>query len=156
MPSKRSAFAKGGGGARSARGQPQRVASARRSGKVGVARHPSANMLATRTESASVQPLRAVTVRLLDLYRRVNPGFKFSQALSPRRTLTKPAEPASNDGWDNAEGNLILTVGDLLEADNARCAVVERWGGERVTCGADGAASGTRSWVCSVRARSAR
>ena len=29
-------------------------------------------------------------------------AFRYSHKLAPRRLLTKPAEPASNGGWDNA------------------------------------------------------
>lgn len=39
-------------------------------------------------------------------------AFRYSSRLAPRRLLTKPAEPASNGGWDNASHDLIVAVGD--------------------------------------------
>lgn len=39
-------------------------------------------------------------------------AFRYSHKLAPRRLLTKPAEPASNGGWDNANHDLIVAVGD--------------------------------------------
>ncbi|EFN51440.1 hypothetical protein CHLNCDRAFT_140157, partial [Chlorella variabilis] len=38
--------------------------------------------------------------------------FRYSSKLAPRRLLTKPADPASNGGWDNANHDLIVAVGD--------------------------------------------
>jgi hypothetical protein len=39
-------------------------------------------------------------------------AFRYSSHLTPRRLLTKPAEPAGNSGWDNATHDLIVAVGD--------------------------------------------
>lgn len=39
-------------------------------------------------------------------------AFRYSSKLAPRRLLTKPSEPASNSGWDNANHDLIVAVGD--------------------------------------------
>ena len=39
-------------------------------------------------------------------------AFRYSSKMTPRRLLTKPAEPASNSGWDNCNHDLIVAVGD--------------------------------------------
>ncbi len=39
-------------------------------------------------------------------------AFRYSSKRAPRRLLTKPADPASNGGWDNSNHDLIVAVGD--------------------------------------------
>lgn len=46
------------------------------------------------------------------LYATPLAAFRYSSKLAPRRLLTKPADPASNSGWDNANHDLIVAVGD--------------------------------------------
>lgn len=50
-------------------------------------------------------------------------AFRYSSKLAPRRLLTKPAEPASNSGWDNLNHDLIVAVGDeFVSTHGTRCA----------------------------------
>lgn len=59
--------------------------------------------------------IRTATVGLLTLYRSCNPEFRFVQAV-PRRCLTKPSEPLSNE-FDNSLHDYILHVNDILSDD---------------------------------------
>lgn len=54
----------------------------------------------------------SLTASLVQTYQRCSPAFRYSSKLAPRRLLTKPADPASNSGWDNANHDLIVAVGD--------------------------------------------
>jgi hypothetical protein len=51
-------------------------------------------------------------------------AFRYSSHLTPRRLLTKPAEPTGNSGWDNATHDLIVAVGDEFVST-----LGSRWGG---------------------------
>ena len=55
---------------------------------------------------------------LNDSYKKCNPGFGYSSNLNPRRHLTKPSEPAGNDGHDNENSDLIISVNDILVSDD--------------------------------------
>jgi dual specificity protein kinase YAK1 len=44
----------------------------------------------------------------------VNPTFRYETSLNPRRVLTKPSKPASNEGFDNEDSDYILYVNDVL------------------------------------------
>jgi dual specificity protein kinase YAK1 len=59
-------------------------------------------------------------VYLCDAYQRCNPGFGYTPTLNPRRQLTKPAVPTGNDGRDNENSDLIISVNDVLAADDGR------------------------------------
>ena len=64
------------------------------------------------------RPLVELTAQLTQCYERCNPGgFAYNDAQNPRRVLTKPSEPVANDGFDNANSDLILAVNDMLEAE---------------------------------------
>eukprot|EP00897_Mesotaenium_endlicherianum_P002943 jgi/Mesen1/2677/ME000167S01827 len=67
-----------------------------------------------------------LTVHLTDTYKACNAHFAYSEALIPRRVvaLTKPSEGLSNDGLDNANSDLILTVDGVLINSEARCGYV--------------------------------
>ena len=54
------------------------------------------------------------TVRLAETYKRCNPAFAYSSAFNPRRQLSKPAIAVSNDGHDNENSDLIISVNDVL------------------------------------------
>ena len=70
-----------------------------------------------RPAPSGPRPLAILTAQLTQCYERCNPvGFAYSDAQNPRRVLTKPSEPAGNEGFDNAHGDLILAVNDVLEA----------------------------------------
>lgn len=40
-----------------------------------------------------------------------NPAYTYSSSFNPRRVLSKPAEPVGNNGFDNENADLILSVG---------------------------------------------
>ena len=61
-----------------------------------------------------IQLLRKLTEDLKVTYSACNDSFSYQDSLAPRRILTKPSEPAENDGQDNAESNLIVHVNDKL------------------------------------------
>jgi len=63
-------------------------------------------------------PLKALTRDLLHTYTGCNHDYKYSSKLNPRRTLTKPSQPAGNQNYDNANGDYILYVSDVLEGKN--------------------------------------
>jgi dual specificity protein kinase YAK1 len=60
------------------------------------------------------------SVYLNESYKRCNPAFGFSSAFNPRRQLTKPATATANDGHDNENSDLIISVNDVLAADDGR------------------------------------
>jgi dual specificity protein kinase YAK1 len=69
----------------------------------------------SRCETASrVPPVVNLTLNISDYYKLCNPSFKKVNKL-PQRMLTKPCEPALNDGHDNKDGNLICRVHDKIE-----------------------------------------
>ncbi|GAA6007077.1 uncharacterized protein JCM10292_003453 [Rhodotorula paludigena] len=61
-----------------------------------------------------VGPLKALTTSLPETYHLVNPAFVYETSRNPRRVLTKPSKPASNDGFDNEDSDYILYVNDVL------------------------------------------
>ncbi|KAL5767606.1 hypothetical protein ACOSP7_014202 [Xanthoceras sorbifolium] len=57
------------------------------------------------------KPLVArLTKDIVDTYQICNPQFKFSEDLNPKRYLTTPSVGVLNDGYDNANSDLILSV----------------------------------------------
>ena len=58
------------------------------------------------------------SVYLSDSYKKCNPSFGYSSNLNPRRQLTKPSEPAGNNGHDNENSDLIISVNDVLVSDD--------------------------------------
>jgi dual specificity protein kinase YAK1 len=63
------------------------------------------------------QPRRQSTVGLVDFYRHANANFSYDTHRNPRRVLTKPGVGASNNNWDNADGDYILIVNDIIGAE---------------------------------------
>lgn len=61
-----------------------------------------------------VTPVVNLTINIADFYKICNPAFRKVNKL-PQRMLTKPSEPALNDGFDNKDGNLICRVHDRIE-----------------------------------------
>ena len=90
------------------------------------------------------------TVFLTETYRRCNPGFGYDSHLNPRRQLTKPAKPAGNGGRDNENQDLIISVNDVLIADEASADEARGDGGYEVR---DVLGSGTFGQVVRCRAR---
>jgi dual specificity protein kinase YAK1 len=60
------------------------------------------------------QPLKALTTQLSQTYHLVNPNFRYEFSSNPRRVLTKPSQPAGNNGYDNEDSDYILYVNDVL------------------------------------------
>lgn len=71
---------------------------------------------------------------LIDTFKRCHPGFQWSQALNPRRTLTMPCDGTANDGWDNDNADLILRVHDVLVAQHGNRCVGGRVRRGEATC----------------------
>ncbi len=51
---------------------------------------------------------------LAAFYHSCNPEFDWRKDVNPRRVLTKPSQPALNDGYDNEDNDYILYVNDIL------------------------------------------
>ncbi|KAK6155287.1 hypothetical protein DH2020_009535 [Rehmannia glutinosa] len=61
------------------------------------------------------KPLVArLTKDIVEIYQICNPQFRYSAELNPKRFLTSPSTGLLNDGCDNANSDLILTVNYLL------------------------------------------
>lgn len=56
--------------------------------------------------------LKSMSVGLVLKYKMCSSDFKYS---NPRRVITNPSTPVGNNGLDNADGNLILYVDDVLD-----------------------------------------
>ena len=65
---------------------------------------------ATRTDSG----IKLLKVNYLSTIQQIKPDFKFSISTKPRRNLTSPCEPFSNNNKDNAESNLVVYVDDEI------------------------------------------
>ncbi|XVE81529.1 hypothetical protein DITRI_Ditri15bG0071800 [Diplodiscus trichospermus] len=61
------------------------------------------------------RPLVArLTKDIIETYQICNPQFKYSEELNPKRFLTSPSVGVLNDGCDNVNSDLILTVNFVL------------------------------------------
>ncbi|PIA57423.1 hypothetical protein AQUCO_00600268v1 [Aquilegia coerulea] len=64
------------------------------------------------------QKSKSIVVRLtkniVETYQKCNPDFKYSEGLNPKRFLTTPSAGVHNDGHDNANSDLILSVNCVL------------------------------------------
>ncbi|OMO87272.1 hypothetical protein CCACVL1_09156 [Corchorus capsularis] len=61
------------------------------------------------------RPLVArLTKDIIETYQICNPQFKYSEELNPKRFLTSPSVGVLNDGYDNVNSDLILTVNFVL------------------------------------------
>ncbi|XP_039030188.1 dual specificity protein kinase YAK1 homolog isoform X1 [Hibiscus syriacus] len=61
------------------------------------------------------RPLVArLTKDIIETYQICNSQFKYSEELNPKRYLTSPSAGVLNDGYDNANSDLILTVNFIL------------------------------------------
>ncbi|KAL1332137.1 hypothetical protein HN51_061000 [Arachis hypogaea] len=61
------------------------------------------------------KPLVArLTKEIVETYQTCNPKFKYSEDLNPKRFLTSPSIGVLNDGYDNVNSDLILTVNFVL------------------------------------------
>jgi hypothetical protein len=66
------------------------------------------------------QIVSRVTVCSLKTFQACNPHFAYDSTSNPRRVLTKPSEPCGNDGFDNADADLILYVNDVIGTDDGQ------------------------------------
>ncbi|CAK9160638.1 unnamed protein product, partial [Ilex paraguariensis] len=55
-----------------------------------------------------------LTKDISETYKICNPGFHYSEELNPKRFLTSPSIGVLNDGYDNANSDLILAVNYVL------------------------------------------
>jgi len=55
-----------------------------------------------------------LTKEIVQTYQICNPQFKYSEDLNPKRFLTSPSVGVLNDGYDNVNSDLILTVNLVL------------------------------------------
>lgn len=55
-----------------------------------------------------------LTKHIVETYQECNAEFKYSEELNPKRFLTSPTDGVLNDGLDNANSDLILTVNYVL------------------------------------------
>ncbi|KAG6481673.1 dual specificity protein kinase YAK1 homolog [Zingiber officinale] len=51
-----------------------------------------------------------VTKGIVETFQACNPAFRYSESLNPKRFLTNPSTGVLNDGFDNANSDLILYV----------------------------------------------
>jgi len=115
----------------------------------------------------AAQPRHLTTVGLLDWYKRVNKSYTYDPNKNPRRILTKPGVGVSNNNYDNADGDYILVVNDIIGSeDGHQYGVAKRFGliewapsGDLTRRGPSGGAAattGTASWTCSAMVRLGR
>ncbi|KAJ3257905.1 dual specificity protein kinase yak1 [Boothiomyces macroporosus] len=71
--------------------------------------------LAMSTNSSQIESVtKKLSQYLLQTYVTCNPNYSYQPINNPRRVLTKPSKPASNDGFDNQDCDYILYVNDIL------------------------------------------
>lgn len=68
-----------------------------------------------------------LTLNITSVYKKCNPDFKSIEVL-PQRLLSNPGEPASNNGNDNVEGNLICRVHDKLKSGDKTFTILDLLG----------------------------
>lgn len=61
-----------------------------------------------------MQLVARLTKDIVETYQICNPQFKYSEELNPKRYLTSPSIGVQNDGYDNANSDLILAVNFVL------------------------------------------
>lgn len=71
-------------------------------------------LLASITYVIVLQIISALTVSVLQTYKRCSPRFTYSKDMVPRRVLTKPSEATENHGFDNQNSDLIVFVHDVF------------------------------------------
>ena len=63
---------------------------------------------------SNLQLVARLTKEIVQTYQTCNPQFKYSEDLNPKRFLTSPSDGVLNDGYDNVNSDLILTVNLVL------------------------------------------
>uniref|UniRef100_A0A1D1Z8E6 Putative serine/threonine-protein kinase yakA n=1 Tax=Anthurium amnicola TaxID=1678845 RepID=A0A1D1Z8E6_9ARAE len=79
----------------------------------GLVRRPAATGSCQRS-SISLRMVARLTKDIVETYQICNPNFKYFEALNPKRYLTSPHVGVLNDGHDNANSDLILSVNLVL------------------------------------------
>lgn len=75
--------------------------------------------------SIHISPVNALSIYLTESYGICQPkAFQYSKATNPKRVLTKPLEPKSNNGHDNENSDYILYVNDVLGTEEGRKYIV--------------------------------
>ncbi|OMJ14259.1 Serine/threonine-protein kinase ppk15 [Smittium culicis] len=59
-------------------------------------------------------PTTDFTLNLMNIYKKVDPSFKFSPFTVPERPLTFPRQGMLNDGYDNENSDYIMFVNDKI------------------------------------------
>lgn len=67
-----------------------------------------------------MQLVARLTKDIVETYQICNPAFKYSEAINLKRFLTNPSVGVLNDGFDNANSDLILTVNFVLVNDSSQ------------------------------------
>ncbi|KAH3665755.1 hypothetical protein OGAPHI_003943 [Ogataea philodendri] len=67
-----------------------------------------------------ISPLRALTTSISVTYSMCKPEFDYRSSKNPKRVLTKPSQPKSNNGNDNEDSDYILYVNDVLGTEENR------------------------------------
>ena len=71
----------------------------------------------TDGRARTLQPRKQTTTGLVDFYKHANANFAYDPHRNPRRILTKPGVGMSNNNYDNADGDYILIVNDIIGAE---------------------------------------
>ncbi|VEU21359.1 DEKNAAC102786 [Brettanomyces naardenensis] len=113
----------------------------RLSGRADLRPHVNARPKYRRASSSNsfVSPLNALTGSLTITYSMCVPEFDYKTSKNPRRVLTKPSQPKTNNGYDNEQSDYILYVNDILGVqENRKYMVVDILGhgtfGQVVKC----------------------
>lgn len=64
-----------------------------------------------------MQLLVRLTKDIVETYTTCNPEFKYSEANNPKRFLTSPSVGVKNEGYDNVNSDLILSLNYVLIND---------------------------------------
>ncbi|CAI0395219.1 unnamed protein product [Linum tenue] len=73
-----------------------------------------------------MQLVARLTKDIVETYKKCNPQFKYSEDLNPKRYLTSPSIGVLNDGHDNLNSDLILSVNcPLINLETQRRYVVK-------------------------------
>ncbi|KAL3837931.1 hypothetical protein ACJIZ3_022522 [Penstemon smallii] len=67
-----------------------------------------------------------LTKDIVEIYQKCNPQFRYTEELNPKRFLTSPSAGLLNDGCDNANSDLILTVNySMVNSETKRRYIVK-------------------------------
>ncbi|ODV84001.1 hypothetical protein CANARDRAFT_236831 [[Candida] arabinofermentans NRRL YB-2248] len=72
------------------------------------------------SSTSFVSPLNALTLSISITYSMCRPEFDYKSSKNPRRVLTKPNIPKSNNGNDNEDSDYILYVNDILGTNDSK------------------------------------